>query len=139
MKRVFLPVVLVALIGSTAAGTEQGNASNRRFLGLWEGVDINDGSKRTISITDRDSDGTLEVASRDTFWTLCDGDRGLELATGNVRPDGVLETAGLVTCFTGAPMVPVQQTYEFSRREDTLLATADGTPLMAITLHRVSP
>ena len=108
------------------------------MLGLWEGVDINDGSKRTISITDRDGDGTFEVASRDTFWTLCDGDRGLELAAGDVRADGVLETAGLVTCFNGVPGVPVQQTYEFSRRDDTLLATPHGTTLRAITLHRVS-
>lgn len=138
MNRGFLLVILAALIVTTEGGTAQGRSPNRHLLGLWEGVDINDGSKRTISITDRDGDGTFEVASRDTFWTLCDGDRGLELAAGDVRADGVLETAGLVTCFNGVPGVPVQQTYEFSRRDDTLLATPHGTTLRAITLHRVS-
>ena len=68
--------------------------------------------------------------SRDSFWTLCEGDRGLEQATGGVRSDGVLETEGLVTCFTNGIVVPVNQTYEYSRREDTLFATPGGTPLM---------
>jgi len=138
MNRRFLLVILVALIVTMGAGTARGQSSHPQFLGLWEGVDPNDGSKRTISIADRDGDGTFEVASRDTYWTLCDGDRGLELASGGVRADGVLETAGLVTCFDGAPGIPVQQTYEFSRRDHTLLATPHGTTLLPITLHRVS-
>jgi hypothetical protein len=138
MNRGFLAVILVGLVVSTGAGSAQSPSVNRHFLGLWEGVDVNDGSKRTISITDRDGDGTFEVASRDTFWTLCSGDRGLELAAGGVRSDGVLETVGLVTCFDGAPGVPVQQTYAFSRRDDTLFATPHGTALSPITLHRVS-
>ena len=137
MKYGFLPVILMGLVVTMGAGARD-QSSNRIFLGLWEGVDINDGSKRTISITDRAGDGMFEVASRDTFWSLCNDDHGLELAEGPVRPDGVLETTGLVTCFDGAPGVPVQQTYEFSRQEDTLLATPHGTTLQAITLHRVS-
>jgi hypothetical protein len=131
-------LILMVLFVTLAAGTAHGQSSNRPFLGLWEGVDINDGSKRTISITDRDGDGMFQVASRDTFWTLCNGDRGLELAEGRVRPDGVLETIGLVSCFDGAPGIQVVQTYEFSRRDDTLLATPHGTTLQPITLHRVS-
>jgi hypothetical protein len=133
-----IPFVLAALMLALGAVPASSQSAQRQFLGLWEGVDLNDGSKRTVSITDRDGDGTFEVASRDTFWTLCDGDRGLELAEGGVRADGVLETDGLVTCFDGAPQLPVQQTYEYSRREDTLLATPHGTPLVPITLHRVS-
>ena len=112
---------------------------SRHFLGLWEGVDVNDGSRRTVSITDQNRDGVLEVASRDTFWTLCDGDRGLELATGDVGYDGVLTTSGTVTCFEDGSELEVMQTYELSRRERTLFATPLGTGLMPVTLHRVSP
>jgi hypothetical protein len=130
--------VILVLVVAVAAGNPHRGFAERPFLGLWEGVDVNDGSKRTVSITDRDQDGIVEVSSRDTFWTLCDGDRGLERATGGVRPDGVLETDGLVTCFTNGIEVPVQQTYEYSRREDTLFATPLGTGLMPVTLHRVS-
>ena len=127
------PLALLTL----GAGGERG-ASSRHFLGLWEGVDVNDGSKRTISITDRDRDGVLEVASRDSYWTLCSGDRGIELASGRVGGNGVLTTEGEVTCFETMVVLPVQQTYEPSRRDDTLFATPVGTGLLPITLHRVS-
>jgi len=138
MKRIlgalFITMVSAALLG--AGGRYQ--RSNRQFLGLWEGVDVNDGSKRTISITDHDEDGVIEVAARDTYWTLCDGDRGIELATGGVRHDGVLATNGVVTCFETLDEVRVMQTYELSRQKDTLFATPHGTSLIPITLHRVS-
>lgn len=137
MKRSWILSLVALVLALTAVGANRGS-SNRQFLGLWEGVDVNDGSLRAISITDRDKNGVLEVAARDSFWTLCDGDRGLELATGGVRGDGVLETDGLVTCFEGGEEVSVQQTYEYSRREDTLFATPGGTSLVPITLHRVS-
>jgi hypothetical protein len=139
MKRVLevLFITFVSVVMLAASGRE-GRSANRHFLGLWEGVDVNDGSKRTISITDRDRDGIFEVAARDTYWTLCDGDRGIELSTGSVRYDGVLATDGLVTCFDDSIEVPVMQTYEYSKREDTLFATPHGTDLLPITLHRVS-
>jgi hypothetical protein len=140
MKRLLSGVLLIGLIGigTLGAGGEDRGSKNRHFLGLWEGVDVNDGSKRTVSITDRDGDGTFEVASRDTYWTLCSGDRGLELATGRVRHDGVLATDGQVTCFEVVSQLAVQQTYEFSKREGTLYATPLGTGLAPLTLHRVS-
>ena len=127
------PLAILTLGAGGARGKSPGG-----FRGLWEGVDVNDGSKRTISITDRDRDGLLEVASRDSYWTLCDGDRGLEYATGRVGRDGVLTTEGEVTCFDDRLPLPIEQTYELSRRDDTLFATPVGTGLVPITLHRVS-
>ncbi len=137
----FLLIVAVLFatpFASSAADGEFRYARYSHLLGLWEGVDVNDGSKRTISITDRDDDGVFEVASRDTYWTLCQGDRGIEVASGEVRRDGVLATDGLVMCFETGDEIPVHQTYEYSRDEDTLFATPDGTNLIPITLHRVS-
>lgn len=131
-------VILATAVVTMGPGSAHTQPSSRHLLGLWEGVDINDGSKRSVSITDLEGDGVFEVASRDTYWTLCDGDRGLELATGAVRADGVLETAGVVTCFDGRAGVPVQQTYEFSRRDDTLFATPTDTALQPIVLHRIT-
>ena len=136
--RAKLSVLVVSVISlATLGAADRGHTSLRPFLGLWEGVDVNDGSRRTISITDRDGDGQAEVDSHDSYWTLCTGDRGLERATGGVR-DGVLETTGLVTCFESGVQVPVTQTYELSKRDGTLLATPLGTSLTAIILHRVS-
>lgn len=138
MKRIATVLFLAAASAALLGNGGKGHRSVRPFLGLWEGVDVNDGSKRTISITDHDGDGVVEVASRDTYWTLCDGDRGIERATGGVRHDGVLATQGLVTCFESSATVQVMQTYELSERDDTLFATPHGTPLEPITLHRVS-
>ena len=135
--RSLLVLAFVLLVVVAAGGAGRGSA-DRHFLGLWEGVDVNDGSKRTISIADRDTDGTFEVAARDSFWTLCEGDRGLELATGRAGDDGVLQTEGVVTCFENDIEIPVRQTYEYSRSADTLFATPVGTSLSPITLHRVS-
>lgn len=137
--RAQLTVLVVSVIGlATIGAADRDQPSHRPFLGLWEGVDVNDGSRRTISISDRDGDGQVEVNSHDTYWTLCAGDRGLEHATGGVRRDGVLETTGLVTCFESGVQVAVTQTYELAKRDDTLLGTPQGTSLTAIILHRVS-
>lgn len=141
MKRLLGLVVASTLLLFTLAasgGDSDRRGRHRYLLGLWEGVDVNDGSKRTVSITDRDRDGTFEVDSRDTYWTLCDGDRGLEMAVGDVRDDRVLETVGVVTCFGTDIEIDVIQTYVYSRREDTLLATPVGTGLAPVVLHRIT-
>lgn len=138
MKRQ-LTLVLIAMLSVLlfAAGGKDKSSANRHFLGLWEAVDVNDGSKRTISITDHDGDGVLEVDSRDTFWTLCEGDRGLERAAVQVRHD-VLKTEGRAICFGTMIEIPIVQTYELSRKTGTLVATPLDTGLIPITLHRVS-
>lgn len=139
MNRLLIAVTMItAFVHPWAARAADSRSLERNFLGLWEGVDVNDGSKRTISITDHEGDGVFEVASRDTFWTLCDGDRGLEIASGAVDDDGVLVTEGIVTCFDDPVQLPIRQTYEYSRRSDTLVATPVGTGLIPITLHRMS-
>ena len=139
MKRILIVLWIMTMpLYTVAASGADPRSVEKRFLGLWEGVDVNDGSKRTISITDHDGDRVFEVASRDTFWTLCNGDRGLEVASGGVDDQGILTTEGVVICFDGAPESQIQQSYEYSRRSDTLFATPIGTGLIPITLHRVS-
>ena len=143
MKRA-LGVLFIAVVSMTmlAASGMGGRNSTRDFLGLWEGVDVNDGSKRSISITDHDGDGVVKVAARDTYWTLCQGDRGLETAMGRVDRDGMLKTDGTVVCFDAFGNVEseadVKQVYKLSRRERTLVAAAITTTLIPITLHLVS-
>lgn len=136
-RRLTLLLIATLSVVLLAAGSKHKGDANRPFLGLWEGVDVNDGSKRTISITDHDRDGVLEVDSRDTYWTLCDGDRGLEQATGKVH-HAVLKTKGEVICFGTMIKLPIIQTYELSKEAGTLFATPRDTGLIPITLHRVS-
>ncbi len=71
------------------------------MIGLWQGVDSVDGSLRTIAITDRNGDRSLEVLANDTYWSICEGPGGLETVTGAVGDDGVLRTSGQIVCHSG--------------------------------------
>jgi len=131
------------LVATAAAGllavSPSGGGADKDFAGLWEAVDRNDGALRTFSIADRDGDGVFEVAIRDTYWTLCAGDRGLHRGTGVVAPDGAsMLVTGPLTCFESGQEVEVQVLLEYSRSTDTLLETPLGTPLVSNTLHRVT-
>jgi hypothetical protein len=115
-----------------------GAPKNRDFTGLWKAVDRNDGAERTFCITDEDGDGEYDVAIRDTYWTLCAGDRGVHRATGRVDADGALVVTGPLVCFDTGAELEVTVRLEHSKRTDTMRETALGTTLVSNTLHRVS-
>ena len=100
---VLLSVVLLASIVSADEGSKGRNAY---FVGLWEGVDPNDGSRRTVSISDNDRDGVYELIQYDTFWTLCGDDRAV--ATGTA-------TVGRMVCLTGLGRSPASHLVQQSR------------------------
>ena len=127
MKRLIKPVVVLAALLCVLTPGAHGSPNGKRFIGLWEGVDLNDGAKRTISITDNDGDGVLEVAARDTFWTLCNGDRGLEQSTGTVHEDGVLRVKGVVRCFEDGKEISLEHHFTYSRRQDTIMESTVGS------------
>ncbi len=41
------------------------------FIGLWQGIDTEDGSRLLLSVDDIDRDGTLTVRLSDTFFSGC--------------------------------------------------------------------
>jgi hypothetical protein len=47
------------------------NASGEKFIGLWEGIDPDDGSTVQVSISDINNDGVLEIVAREGFFTVC--------------------------------------------------------------------
>ena len=47
------------------------NSSSDAFLGLWEGIDPEDGSTVQISINDFNKDGVLEIVAREGYFTVC--------------------------------------------------------------------
>ncbi len=110
--------LLVACLLEAAAGYAQDLGED--FVGLWQGVDNVDGSLRTISITDLDGDGILEVRAHDTFWSLCSGDQGNGYTTGRLDDDGVLRTAGSIQCQSGVE-VSLENTYTPQGEADGLI------------------
>ena len=134
IKRIIVMVVL-SCTSVSGAGTSH-NIKN--FTGLWEGVDINDGSRRTISIADHDEDGVFEIRVRDSFWSLCNGDVGVEQSFGSIEEPNLLRAHGVVTCFQEGIEIIVEHTFEYSKKDDTLVETTVGTIFLPNTLHRVS-
>lgn len=106
-------------------------------VGLWQGIDTVDGSIRTISITGPDEEGVFEVLANDTFWTLCEGSRGLQRAHGPIDDDGVLRTEGSLECANGESLEEVW-TYTPGEGSESGLLLEDtvGTPFSA-TLFRL--
>ena len=60
------------------------------FIGLWQGVDNNDGSEAQRAIT-LNSDGTFNIIGQEPYTNGCGGDRGLVTGTG-VLEGGVINS-----------------------------------------------
>lgn len=138
MKRFSVLVVLaLASIFLVSMVSADGGGSGNYFVGLWEGVDPNDGSRRTVSVSDNDRDGVYDVYQYDTFWSLCGDDKGVTAGSATVS-SGVLHFEGTLTCLTTGTTVPFSVDYEAYRFSDTLVEIPIGVPLSPATLHRTS-
>lgn len=141
MKRLFIflsVVVSIILFVSMASADDAGARNDSFFIGLWEGVDPNDGSRRTVSISDNDRNGVFELTQYDTFWSLCGDDRGVAEGTATVGPDGTLNWEGTITCFTDGTGASFSVDYVPVRHSDILIESPVGLPLLPDKLHRVS-
>ena len=90
----FCRTIAMATLIIMGISGQSGLADNKRALpivGLWEGIDFDDGATHLRSIR-RNKDGTFSVAGNATYFMLCGGtDRGLINGTG-VAENGVLKT-----------------------------------------------
>jgi len=144
MKQFFSAVVVVSLMAAlhtTCTTIESADQEeNRFFIGLWEGVDPLDGSSFQVSISDIDRNGVIDTISRETFFTLCDGERGLATGTGTVGDDGILRTNAVLTCLTTGKTISGESTYEPVKKDEILVLSFPRTnpDLPPIILHQVS-
>jgi len=143
MKRFFSAVVVVSLMAAlhttctTSESTDQ--EKNRFFIGLWEGVDPLDGSGVQVSISDIDRDGVIDTIASETFFTLCDSERGIVTGTGTVGDDGILRANEVLTCLTTDKTISGESTYEPVKKDEILvLRSLTDLDLPPIILHQVS-
>jgi hypothetical protein len=133
MKRIVTLSVAAFILFSSGAGmTAQSVAS---FVGLWEGVDPNDGGHQILSVTDN-KDGTLRLLLHDTTYTLCPTDKGISEGTGIIQPDGTLNSENFtLKCL--ATETPQSTPTSFQLEKDVLhrIRTA---PLDPIDYHKTS-
>ncbi len=150
MKRFLIVVIVVSAMAAlsiifTQTASSDGNynskgrVGSRFFIGLWGGVDPNDGSEVLASISDNDDDGRLELLWHESRWYRCGGsDNAVVNATGGTVQGGVLsfETT-ILSCFeTGEETketVITLHTIESNRKADTIFDTNAN-----VILHRIS-
>lgn len=108
------------------------------FIGLWEGIDPDDGASQYRSIT-RNEDGTFSLIGRATYLGLCGGtDRGVIIGTGIVE-SGVLKINTTVTCFNGYQSVSVGANYTPDRKNGTLVEVRSIPMRPPIIFHPAGP
>lgn len=119
-------MILFTFAGTLAAQADKEDAG-RRFWGLWEAVDALDGSTEQISISGGEG-GRLNLLWRESYWTICDGRRGILNGTGTLDPDNrkALAVEMTITCFD-----PEENVLEGSIRfelvgQNMLLASSPG-------------
>jgi hypothetical protein len=109
MKRVNLFVLAMAALflagslvpaQSVEANRSKGNSNGKDFLGLWEGIDPNDGSSVTVSLTtDQENDGFYRILWQESSWSYCDGSpNGLIDVSGPIEGSSIVATGQLI-CF----------------------------------------
>ena len=135
-------LVLIALL-LALAWPAPGSADGLRtraadFVGLWEGVDEDDGSLAQRAIT-CDEDRTCRILGAEQFFSSCDehGGRGIIVGVGTLE-EGVINVPELtLTCPDGTSFT-LATVFSLDRRNGTLIEDTDGAPATQI-LHRLSP
>ena len=132
-------VVVMALLPTASMARANIDAITQFFIGFWEGVDRIDGSKRSLSISDHDGDGVLEIVSRDSFLILCNDEFGHLMGRARVGDDGKIRSEQTLTCFTTGAALPAQVTMVPIIKDNIIVETFDNQNLPPTVFHRVSP
>lgn len=139
----FKPIAMATLIimGITSQSVLADNEREIPFIGLWEGIDPDDGGNQWRSIA-LNEDGTFNLTGSSTYFSLCNGMRGVITGTGEIQGT-VLETNVTLTCSNSPPsLYEVNANYELDKRNGTLtertdLRTENQKP--PIVFHLISP
>ena len=99
MKRLIaISLVVFSLI---LVSTAQADVLFKRyFVGLWEGIDPNDGSESQRSIT-LNTDGTFNITGQEPYTFGCKGERGFVKATGQLVNGVIISEDFKLFCFNG--------------------------------------
>ncbi|MGH6904757.1 MAG: hypothetical protein ACREIR_18675 [Geminicoccaceae bacterium] len=108
------------------------------FIGLWEGVDEDDGSLAQRAIT-CGLDRTCRVLGAEQFFSTCDdhGGRGIIEGTGTIEEGAFNVPDFTLTCAEGTAYT-LATIFSLDRRNGTLIKDPAGEPATLI-LHRLSP
>jgi hypothetical protein len=127
-------LTLLLLAGATAVPASPSKLD--RFIGAWQAVDPDDGSLQTLTISRHDN-STVNLLVHDSYFALCDGDRGLGQGTGVIVPPRTLKVADYrLTCFPSGATKGGPTTLTLNR--DGTLTRVLAPPSPSITYFRYS-
>lgn len=139
-----IAMATLIIIGLTSQSVLADNERKSPFVGLWEGIDPDDGGNQLRSITSNEDGKTFSLTGSSTYFSLCGGtDRGVITGTGEIQGTVVLETKVTLTCSNDPPsLYKVKANYELDRKNGTLiertdLRTENNKP--PIIFHLISP
>ena len=139
MKRFFIVSSVVSVLMLLALAAEAGSKnSGSRFWGLWEGIDPADGSSQQISISDG-PDGTFDLLWGESYWTICQGRRGVLNGTGALDPEHrkTLVVQITITCFDPEENI-LESAVSFELVGKNLLLATDPGAFTDLPFFRVS-
>lgn len=145
MKSILITAVTLFVLSThmsspaLAKNFHEGENNIQYFIGQWEAIDPDDGSHQIMSITDN-GDGKVKLLLFDTFWTLCEGGRGLIQGTGEIEGKRSLKSDDFaITCFNDVTPPEAKSITFILNRDSTLSRPAiGGTVPSIITYHRTS-
>ena len=127
ITRSLVVAALVLPLAWPVAGSADGLRTRAAdFIGLWEGVDEDDGSLAQRAIT-CDEDRTCRVLGAEQFFSTCDdhGGRGMLAGVGTLE-DGVINVPEFaLTCPDGTAFT-LATIFSLDRRNGTLIEDTDG-------------
>ncbi|HKH20103.1 MAG TPA: hypothetical protein VKB53_04235 [Gammaproteobacteria bacterium] len=127
--------LMVAFFMVSAPIASMAAQSVEAFVGLWEGVDPNDGGHQILSIADN-GDGTVKLLLHDTTFTLCPTDEGVSEGTGIVQSNDDLKSADFtLTCLATQMPQAIPTTFHL---ENGVLHRIRATPLRPVDYYRTS-
>lgn len=136
MKKLIIMLAVLSMLAISVISRAQTGDANS-FIGLWEGINPEDGSDDILSITDN-GNGTFKLLLYSTYFTLCDGRRGIIQGTGKASTEQSLEADDLtLTCFETGDIKPLPLT--FIRNSDGTLREASAMPVSPLVIyHRMN-
>ncbi|MDZ4876902.1 MAG: hypothetical protein CLLPBCKN_006337 [Chroococcidiopsis cubana SAG 39.79] len=132
-------LVIMVIMGFNGQSVLADNKRAIPIVGLWEGIDFDDGATHLRSIR-RNEDGTFSLAGNATYFMLCGGtDRGLINGTGVFEKE-VLKTKLSLTCFNDGQIIEgLESNYELDSKNGTLTELRQFGVRPPIIFHLISP
>jgi hypothetical protein len=137
MRRLFIISIVVFSIILASSVQAGGIFQKLHFVGLWEGIDNNDGSEAQRAIT-LNRDGTFNIIGQEPYTSGCMGERGMVTGTGVFEGGVIISEDFTLFCFNGFGPYTDRATYTPDKLNGTLIEDFPDSNFGPTSLHKIS-